>query len=871
MKFTDLVVLFVIVLLNIFFWTSANLPQQLAEPSGPIQSFSYNPYGIDQGPEKEPKPSEAQMDHDLQVISSLAKTIRIYGSDPLFQALPRLAEKYRMNVIAAAWINHDKPSNDKQVEAAIQLARFNRNIKRVLIGNETQLSTFIGLPQIITREELVAYLREARSRLKTPVSTAEPWDYWLKDPELVNEVDFIAIHSLPYWMGVPIDQAVDYVVGNYLAVKNRFPNKFVYVAETGWPSDGPQRGNAIASLVNQARFVREFIVRAKKENISYNLVEAFDQPWKSEREGHVGEYWGIWDAYRKPKFPIEGTVVEDVHWKKWAFFSSFMTITAALLILSRKRALNLTGKTVMFVMIQLVSTAVALVARQISSEYLSNFEIIFWAIMIIAQVVMAVIFLTDTVEVADVIGHRPFRKKYPPLTAQPKPDADFVSIHLACCKEPPDMVILTLDSLAQLNYPNFEVIVVDNNTPDPKQWEPIKAHCEKLGPRFRFFSLGKWPGFKAGALNFALKQTDPRAKVVGVVDADYLVETNWLQATIPYFADRDIAVVQAPQEHRDFEKNTFLQMENDEFTGFFRIGMVQRNEYNAIIQHGTMTLVNRKMLNEVKGWSEWCIGEDTELGLRLLLKGKRCIYIDACLGRGLVPDSFEAYAKQRFRWAYGGARIFRRYIGHVLGHKKGLNLQQRYRFFRDWLSWGGGSFLHLVFTLLALFWSSVLLSNPQFTDFPYRIFIYPAIALMFVKVFGVYWTYRVRVPISRKRTILSMLAGGALTHSVAKAVFQGLFLWTKVPFLRTPKMARSAPVLRSLLMVWQEAALMLALWIAGISVLITFTYVRQFVASTDAALWCIVLLVQSLPYLCAVIVSVMSSVKSVRANLRVCP
>ena len=102
------------------------------------------------------------------------------------------------------------------------------------------------------------------------------------------------------------------------------------------------------------------------------------------------------------------------------------------------------------------------------------------------------------------------------LTPDPAEQQPFVSIHLACYNEPPEMVILTLDSLAALDYENYEVLVIDNNTKNEEVWKPVEAHCAKLGAKFRFFHLDPWPGFKAGALNFGLKETDPRAEVVAV-------------------------------------------------------------------------------------------------------------------------------------------------------------------------------------------------------------------------------------------------------------------------------------------------------------------------------------------------------------------
>ena len=48
--------------------------------------------------------------------------------------------------------------------------------------------------------------------MRAPVSTGETWDLWLKHPELVREVDFIAAHILPYWEGIPDTQAIEYAL-----------------------------------------------------------------------------------------------------------------------------------------------------------------------------------------------------------------------------------------------------------------------------------------------------------------------------------------------------------------------------------------------------------------------------------------------------------------------------------------------------------------------------------------------------------------------------------------------------------------------------------------------------------------------------------
>ncbi|MFT6303571.1 MAG: cellulose synthase/poly-beta-1,6-N-acetylglucosamine synthase-like glycosyltransferase [Granulosicoccus sp.] len=86
-----------------------------------------------------------------------------------------------------------------------------------------------------------------------------------------------------------------------------------------------------------------------------------------------------------------------------------------------------------------------------------------------------------------------------------------------------------------------------------------------------------------------------------------------------------------------------------EYAGFFGNGMVNRDARNAIIQHGTKTIVRRTTLDQIHAWSTWCITEDAELGLRILEHGYRAAYIPKSYGRGLMPDNFLDFKKQRFR------------------------------------------------------------------------------------------------------------------------------------------------------------------------------------------------------------------------------
>lgn len=253
-------------------------------------------------------------------------------------------------------------------------------------------------------------------------------------------------------------------------------------------------------------------------------------------------------------------------------------------------------------------------------------------------------------------------------------DGPMVSIHVPCYAEPPALVISTLDRLAALNYDNFEVIVLDNNTTDPRLWRPVHAHCRRLGKRFRFFHVEGITGAKAGALNLALAHTDPRATLIGVVDADYHVEPEWLERTVGHFDDRAIGFVQGPHAYRDYDESRFGRWASWEYAVFFAAGMVSLDEHEAGLTVGTMSLIRRQVLEGVGGWSQWCLTEDSELAIRIHAAGYESVYLTERYGRGLIPQTLAAYRAQRFRWTYGPVQEFKRhwrlFLPRLLGGRR---------------------------------------------------------------------------------------------------------------------------------------------------------------------------------------------------------
>jgi cellulose synthase/poly-beta-1,6-N-acetylglucosamine synthase-like glycosyltransferase len=242
----------------------------------------------------------------------------------------------------------------------------------------------------------------------------------------------------------------------------------------------------------------------------------------------------------------------------------------------------------------------------------------------------------------------------PRSACRPVPRAKYpkVSLQVPICSEPPEVVLDTLSSLAALEYPNFEVLVIDNNTKDESLWRPVQQWCER-DPRFRFFHLADCPGAKAGALNFVHQFMADDTTIIGLIDSDYQAQPTFLSALIGHFDDPGIGFVQSPHDYREWEHSVYQRMCYWEYRSFFTICVPSWNERGAAITVGTMSLIRRAALEEAGGWSEWCLTEDSELAPRIHALGYRSVYVQQSFGKGLIPETFGGYAKQRRRWTYG--------------------------------------------------------------------------------------------------------------------------------------------------------------------------------------------------------------------------
>jgi len=321
-QLTALIVLALLALSVTAVWINKGREHHFPDaPNGQFGCLSYTPRN--DGVHLTEADTRRQIAIDMQQLSARTRCVRTYSVLNGLDEVPLVARRLGMKVLLGIWIGRNEQANELEITRAIDIANANRDvIEAIIVGNEVLLRREQEAPA------LAQMMQRVHEATQLPVTYADVWDFWIKNPSLADSASFVTIHILPYWDDIPIsiEHAMDHVDDIYKKIQNKFPGKQTYVGETGWPSAGREREGATPSLVNEARFTREFIAYANAHSLPSNFIEAYDQPWKKIQEGTVGGYWGLYDAQGNEKFPLIGPVIEDAHWWRGLLSGAILAI-----------------------------------------------------------------------------------------------------------------------------------------------------------------------------------------------------------------------------------------------------------------------------------------------------------------------------------------------------------------------------------------------------------------------------------------------------------------------------------------------------------------------------------------------------------------
>ncbi len=318
--------------------TPIRLARAPIDPNAKLLCVSYAPFRDAQTPLVPTTHIAAeQIAQDLAQLAKITDCVRTYSIENGLDQVPGLAAKVGLKVIQGIWLGSNRLKNLAQISTAVGLAKqYPDVITSLVVGNE------VLLRGEMTTSDLAAIIRSVKSQVTVPVTYADVWEYWLRNREIYDAVDFVTIHILPYWEDIPV--RAKFAASHVEAIRKRmavaFPGKEILIGETGWPSEGRMREGALPSRTNQARVVSEILLLAKQEGFRVNLIEAYDQPWKRELEGTVGGYWGLIDSVQRAvKYPPGEPISNFPFWKLQmgcGMALSFLVFGAAWLTLRRR-------------------------------------------------------------------------------------------------------------------------------------------------------------------------------------------------------------------------------------------------------------------------------------------------------------------------------------------------------------------------------------------------------------------------------------------------------------------------------------------------------------------------------------------------------
>ena len=369
-----------------------NQPQDAGPdvPSGKLRSLSFAPFHDGFSPIEQKFPPPEHIDADVHVLADKTYSIRTYSVRDGMQPTPEFARQYGVDMIMGAWLGNGDTENKIEIQTLIDAANQNQDVvKRVIVGNEVLLRKDMDI------DTLIGYIRQVKQAIKQPVTFADVWSSYMQYPQLFNEVDFITIHILPYWEDEPvaIENAAAHVEKIVKKIQDKARsmgiNKPILIGESGWPALGRQRGAAVPGVVNEARFIRSLIQVANRQGFDYNIVEAFNQPWKSNSEGVVGANWGLLNIDREPVFPLTGQVVENPDWLMHVAWATGLCLLVVGVGFSALQKLSLLQLLVFLTLAQLFGISLVCLADLMWSTSYNMWQQGYSVFMVVANAAMA--------------------------------------------------------------------------------------------------------------------------------------------------------------------------------------------------------------------------------------------------------------------------------------------------------------------------------------------------------------------------------------------------------------------------------------------------------------------------------------------------
>lgn len=725
--------------------------------------------------------SKDHIKKSLTKVKQISNCVRLYSVSSGFEFVPEIAQSLNMDVIVGVWLSQNKQKNEIEISNLISILKNQSNIKMIVVGNETLLMDQFSVEELISYIKLVRQKIDALPRINNiPITTAETMIEWVTYPELADHVDVVGLHSLAFWQGMASSTPYDVMSEMYLL--ESYVGKPVVLLEVGWPTNGPNINDAKTGIVEQSEYLNFIHSVLSKEGIFYNVIEGFDVSDKAQTgEGLIGIHWGILDGQGEFKqiFSLKFLIL---------FISLYLFLISTVLLYAKPILFNekyFSLPTIFSIVFMATITAcIVVVFHQLYVHSFIFYQLVFVLLVIYGFFEISIkflqwIFSRDLKN--DLISNIENRGSLRDLENR----FGKVSILIAAKDESPPQSVETIKSCLSQTYEDLEVIYFDNNSKDMSGFDYVSDYFKNIDKsKLKLIYESNVDGFKAGALNFALKKISKESKYVAVLDSDYVAYNTWIEMSLRYLK-LDTGFVQFPQSY-DLDRSScfsestvqnsniskiILKSTTIEQDFVFNVIYPFRAFLGDIIQNGTLVLIPIKYLS--KGWPTYSICEDAALGVEIVYQGGKSVYVPMVQGKGIAPNNFKSLRKQRFRWVFGSIQILKYFVTHL----RTISFKTSVLYMIDWSNW----VMHALYPVL--FTSSFGLVLFVWTIYKHTIFswpVYVGVIFVFLSLLLFALNYiRFTRDLNLKKSLKEMFLGGtmlillelSLVNTISSAVF----------------------------------------------------------------------------------------------------
>ena len=305
----------------------------------------------------------------------------------------------------------------------------------------------------------------------------------------------------------------------------------------------------------------------------------------------------------------------------------------------------------------------------------------------------------------------------------------FVTIQIPVYNEY-NVIERCIKSAVSLDYPKdkFEIHILDDSDDETKYLiDSIVEEKKKEGFNIEVIRRDKREGFKAGALKNGLKYAN--GEFIAIFDADFIIPPNFLKKTLPFFKNKDVALVQTRWGFINDEESRLTKIQKLSLNTHFEI------EHNSKFKNGyffnfngTAGIWRKEAIVTSGNWQCDTLAEDLDLSVRAYLRGWKFVFLNDLICPSELPSDFNSFITQQFRWTKGtfevGLKLFKDVINSRIKFEDKLNIIFHLfspilyfaNLFFFFILWPLSHFSPILFGLCAVFFGMSNLYNIFLTD-----------------------------------------------------------------------------------------------------------------------------------------------------------